>query len=152
MALSKTFEHQSLIPAPVEQVMAFHQDPRALSKLTLPPTFIQILRDDRTSLTSGEIEFNLWLGPFPIRWVAEHAPGPIPTSFTDRMVRGPLASWEHQHIFEPVGAGVRLVDRITLAHKPGLAGLFTRLMFDGLPLRLLFMYPHWRTRCALRST
>ena len=82
MALSKVFEHQSLIPAPVEQVMAFHQDPRALSKLTLPPTFLQILRDDRTSLTSGEIEFNLWLGPFPIRWTAAHAPGPIPTSFT----------------------------------------------------------------------
>ena len=79
MAASKIFEHQSLIPAPVEQVMAFHQDPRALSKLTLPPTFIQILRDDRFSLTSGEIEFNLWLGPFPIRWVAAHAPGPILT-------------------------------------------------------------------------
>jgi ligand-binding SRPBCC domain-containing protein len=151
MAVSKTFEHRSLIPASVEQVMAFHQNPRVLSKLTLPPTFIQILRDNRTSLTSGEIEFNLWLGPFPIRWVAAHAPGPISTSFTDRMVRGPLASWEHQHIFEPVGAGVRLVDRITLAHKPGLAGLFTRLMFDGLPLRFLFLYRHWRTRRALRS-
>lgn len=151
MALSKNFEHQSLIPVPVEQVMAFHQDSRALSKLTLPPTFIQILRDDRTSLTSGEIEFNLWLGPFPIRWVAEHTPGPIPTSFTDRMVRGPLAFWEHQHIFEPVGDGVWLVDRITLAHKRGLAGLFTRLVFDGLPLRLLFLYRHWRTRRALRS-
>jgi ligand-binding SRPBCC domain-containing protein len=151
MAVSKTFEHRSLIPVPVEQVMAFHQDPCALSKLTLPPTFIQILRDDRTSLTDGEIEFNLWLGPFPIRWVAEHAPGPIPTSFTDQMVRGPLASWEHLHIFEPSGDSTRLVDRITLAHKPGQAGLFTRLMFDGLPLRVLFMYRHWRTRRALRS-
>ena len=129
--------------------MAFHQDPRALSKLTLPSTFIQILRDDRTSLTDGEIEFNLWLGPFPIRWVEAHAPGPIPTSFTDRMVRSPLAFWEHQHIFEPIGESTRLVDRITFAHKSGLAGLFTRLMFDGLPLRLLFIYRHWRTRRAL---
>ncbi len=152
MTLSKTFEHQSVIPVSVEQVMAFHQGPRALSKLTLPPTFIQILRDDRTSLTAGEIEFNLWLGPFPIRWIAEHATGPILTSFADRMVRGPLASWEHQHIFESLGDKTRLVDRITFAHKPGLAGIFTRLMFDGLPLRILFMYRHWRTRRALRST
>lgn len=121
----------------------------ALSKLTLPPTFIQILRDDRTSLTSGEIEFNLWLGPFPIRWIAVHAPGSIPTSFIDRMVRGPLAAWEHQHIFEPSGDNTRLVDRITFAHKSGPAGWFTRLMFDGLPLRVLFMYRHWRTRRAL---
>ena len=129
--------------------MAFHQDPRALSKLALPLTPIQVLRDGRTSLTSGEIEFNLWLGPFPIRWVAEHLPGPIPTSFSDRMVRGPLASWEHQHIFEPLGDSTRLVDRITFAHKSGPAGWFTRLMFDGLPLRLMFIYRHWRTRRAL---
>jgi ligand-binding SRPBCC domain-containing protein len=149
MVTPKTFEHRSLIPAPAERVMAFHEDPRALSKLTLPPTFIQVLRDDRTSLTSGEIEFNLWMGPFPIRWVAEHTPGPIPTSFEDRMARGPLALWEHQHIFEPSGNNTRLVDHITFAHKPGPAGWFTRLMFDGLPLRLLFIYRHWRTRRAL---
>jgi ligand-binding SRPBCC domain-containing protein len=149
MSASKTFEHRSLIPAPAERVMAFHQDPRALSKLTLPPTFIQILRDDRTSLTSGEIEFNLWMGPFPIRWVAEHMPGPIPTSCIDRMVRGPLASWEHQHRFEPLGDSTQLVDHITFAHKSGPVGLFTRLMFDGLPLRLMFIYRHWRTRRAL---
>jgi ligand-binding SRPBCC domain-containing protein len=149
MAASKTFEHRSLIPAPAERVMAFHQDPRALSKLILPLTPIQILRDDRTTLTSGEIEFNLWMGPFPIRWVAEHMPGPIPTSFTDRMVRGPLALWEHQHRFEPLGDSTQLVDHITFAHKSGLVGWFTRLMFDGLPLRLLFIYRHWRTRRAL---
>jgi ligand-binding SRPBCC domain-containing protein len=63
-----------------------------------------------------------------------------------------MALWEHLHIFEPSGDSTRLVDRITLAHKPGLAGFFTRLMFDGLPLRMLFMYRHWRTRRALRST
>ncbi len=129
--------------------MAFHQDPRALSRLTMPPTFIQVLRDDRKSLTEGEIEFTLWLGPLPVRWVARHAPGPIATSFADQMVRGPMARWEHLHLFEPAGEHTRLVDRITYAYKGGIGGLFTRLVFDGLPLRLLFVYRHWRTRRAL---
>ncbi len=149
MGKTRIFEHRSLIPAPVEKIWAFHEDPRALSRLTLPLTPIQVLRDDRTSLTSGDMAFNLWIGPFPIQWTAEHLPGPFPTSFTDRMVRGPLASWEHQHIFEPLGNSTRLVDRITFAHKSGPVGLFTRVMFDGLPLRLMFIYRHWRTRRAL---
>jgi ligand-binding SRPBCC domain-containing protein len=146
MGAEKTFEHRSFIPTSPEHVMAFHAEPRALTRLAMPPTVIQVLRDERASLTSGEIEFNLWLGPVPVRWVAVHEPGPIDTSFTDRMVRGPMACWEHQHIFEPAQDGTWLIDRITLAHKPGLRGFLTRLLFDGLPLRLLFIYRHWRTR------
>jgi ligand-binding SRPBCC domain-containing protein len=66
------------------------------------------------------------------------------------MLEGPMAVWEHQHIFEDVPGGAALVDRITLAHKPGLPGLLTRLIFDGVPLRALFMYRHWRTRWGVR--
>lgn len=149
MAHSKTFEHRSVIQTSVEPVIAFHADPQALAQLSMPPTRINVLRDDRVSLTEGEIEFTLWLGPLPIRWVARHEPGPIDTSFTDRMLQGLMALWEHQHIFQPVENGVELIDRITLAHKLGWRGVLTRLVFDGLPLRILFMYRHWRTRRAL---
>jgi hypothetical protein len=51
---------------------------------------------------------------------------------------------------EAVPGGVQLTDHITLEHKPGLAGLLTRLMFDGLPLRIFFAYRHLRTRLALK--
>ncbi len=132
--------------------MAFHEAPDAFRYLTPPPPlmFMQVLRDDRTSLTEGELEFRLWFGPIPVRWLALHQPGPIPTSFTDRMIAGPMAYWEHQHIFREASGGVELVDHIMLAHKNGAAGLLSRLTFDGLPLRLLFVYRHWRTRMALR--
>jgi ligand-binding SRPBCC domain-containing protein len=98
--MSKTFEHRSQMPGSVQALVEFHEDPRALSRLSMPPTFIQVLRDERTSLTAGRIAFRLWLGPLPVRWVAEHVPGPTEMSFTDRMVEGPMAYWEHQHIFE----------------------------------------------------
>ncbi len=131
--------------------MAFHEDPHALAVLTMPPTFVQVLRDERISLTAGEIEFKLWMGPWPVRWLARHEPGPTDASFTDRMLRGPMAEWVHQHIFEPVDEGVRLIDRITFAHPPGVRGWLTRLVFDGLPLRVLFMYRHWRTKRAVKT-
>lgn len=144
---TSVFEHRSVIPTTLERMWAFHDAPRAFSTLTPPPIFIHVLRDSRTSLTEGELEFQLWFGPFPVYWHARHEPGPTPTSFIDRMLTGPAAVWVHEHIFTEVEGGVELRDRITIAHKPGgFWGLFTRLFFGGLPLRLLFIYRHWRTR------
>jgi ligand-binding SRPBCC domain-containing protein len=144
-----TFEKRSVINTTMERMMDFHEDPKALSKLTPPPIFMQVRRDDRTSLTDGEIEFTMWFGPLPIRWLAVHEPGPTETSFADRMADGPMAFWRHEHIFEHAEGGVALTDRVTIAHKPGLPGLLTRLAFDGVPLRILFFYRHLRTRMAV---
>lgn len=148
---AKTFEHSTVFPnTTLDAMIAFHNAPDVFAKLTPPPIFAQIHRRDLNSLTDGEMEFTLWMGPIPIRWLAQHEPGPTEHSFQDRMMRGPVAYWLHRHIFEETEGGVRLIDRITIAHKPGLPGLLTRLMFDGLPLRILFIYRHWRTGLALR--
>jgi len=149
--MAKVFTKQTIIPISVEEMMAFHNHPDVLRHLVMPPLILQVLRDERTSLTCGEVEFRLWFGPIPVPWLARHMLGPIKTSFKDIQIRGPLAKWEHEHIFEPVTGGTQLTDRITLEHKPGLTGWVTRLLFDGLPLRLLFTYRHWRTRVAVQS-
>ena len=133
----------------MEAMIGFHDAPNALRILTPPPLFIQIVRNGRVSLTEGEVVFTLWFGPVPVPWTARHEPGPIETSFVDRMLSGPMASWKHQHTFEKVDGGIRLTDKITFSHKPGWRGFLTRLIFDGLPLRFLFWYRHWRTRWAV---
>ena len=145
----RRFEKTSTIPAGLDALIRFHEDPRALARLTPPPIIMRLHRDDRCSLSEGEIEFTLWFGPLPIRWLARHEPGPTPHSFADTQVKGPLAYWRHEHIFSEDDGGVQLTDRITLAHRSGVAGIFTRLAFDGLPLRVLFAYRHWRTRRVL---
>lgn len=144
-----TYEKRSVFKTTMERMMAFHESPAAFSKLTPPPIFVQMHRDNRTSLTEGELEFTLWFGPVPIRWTARHEPGPTATSFADRALKGPMAYWRHEHIFEEVADGIALTDRVTLAHKPGFKGLLTRLTFDGVPLRILFFYRHLRTRFAV---
>ena len=143
--------HRSIVNTTMDAMMAFHEEPQAIARLTPPPPlmFIQVLRDDRESLTAGELEFRLWFGPFPLHWLARHEPGPTATSFVDRMIEGPMAHWVHQHIFTEVDDGVEITDQVTLAHKPGLQGFLTRLIFDGLPLKLLFLYRHLRTRLAV---
>lgn len=145
----RVFTKTSVFPATLEKIIRFH-DEGGPQSLTPPPIFVQVHRDDRKSLTEGELEFTLWMGPFPVRWLARHELGPTPTSFADLMVRGPLAYWRHEHIFREVPNGVELTDRVTLEHKPGWRGWLTRLAFDGLPLQILFFYRHLRTRLALR--
>lgn len=150
-ANTRRFEKTSTLPATLDALLRFHEDPRALARLTPPPIVMRLHRDERRSLSEGEIEFTLWFGPIPIRWIARHEPGPTPHSFADSQIKGPLAYWRHEHIFGEAEGGVRLTDRITLAHRRGPLGILTRLAFDGLPLRILFAYRHWRTRRALRS-
>jgi ligand-binding SRPBCC domain-containing protein len=69
----------------------------------------------------------------------------------DRQLSGPMGFWEHQHIFRLLPEGVELTDHVTFGHKAGLVGLFSRLMFDGLPLQIFFSYRHLRTRMALKN-
>lgn len=143
----KTFEHRTVIPATMEQVIAFHDAPGAIQRLTPPPIFVTIQRDARTSLTSGELDMTLWFGPLPVRWTARHERVSRENGFQDRMIRGPLAFWLHEHTFRKVEGGVELTDRVTYEHrKGGFWGIFTHLVFDGLPLRFLFLYRHQRTR------
>lgn len=147
-----TYEKRSVFNTTIEAITQFHDAPETMPKLSPPPIFVQIKRDERTSLTAGELEFTLWFGPIPIHWIARHQPGPTPTSFADLMVKGPLEYWRHEHIFEETADGVALTDRVTMIHKPGVPGLLTRLMFDGIPLRILFFYRHLRTRLTLKNS
>lgn len=130
--------------------MAFYNDPHALNKLTPPPILTRIHRDNRRSLTEGELEFTLWFGPIPVRWIARHEPGPTETSFADRQIRGPLDAWHHEHVFSEAANGVAVADQITYTHGAGAWGVFTRLVFNPLMLRLLFLYRSLRTRWGVR--
>jgi len=147
-----SFIKKSVMNTTIEKMMAFHEAPNAFSTLTPPPIFVQVHRDDRASIAQGEIEFTLWVLFIPFRWIALHEPGPTPNSFADHMIKGPMAYWRHEHIFTPVENGVELMDRVTLAHQSGLRGILTRLMFDGIPLRILFFYRHLRTKWATERT
>lgn len=145
------YEKSSIMPTTLDKMTAFHENPAALRKLTPPPIFIQLREDNRTSLRNGDLKFTLWFGPIPLKWHVQHEPGPTEHSFADRMLSGPMGYWRHEHIFTEVAGGIKLTDRLTIGHKKGLSGLLTRLMFDGIPLRILFFYRHLRTRMALRN-
>ncbi len=76
---------------------------------------VAIIHHAPKSLKSGDrMDFTLWAGPLPIRWVAG-IEDVSPAGFTDRQVRGPYETWVHRHVLERVDETTTdVVDRIEL--------------------------------------
>jgi ligand-binding SRPBCC domain-containing protein len=141
----KRFSHHFQVAAPLEEVAEFHQESLALKKLTPFPIFIQVHKQEE--LGEGSIaDFTMWLGPFPVRWVALHKNMDPLRGFTDIQTRGPFAYWEHTHTFRALDAQTsEVIDEINAL--PGITFLnkiVSYMMWSGLPL--LFAFRSWATR------
>jgi ligand-binding SRPBCC domain-containing protein len=143
------FDYRFTVDAPVEAVRDFHRDTSALKRLTPPPTMVQLHALE--PLSEGSVsEFTLWVGPLPLRWKAVHR-DVSERGFTDVQAAGPAAKWEHTHSFVPLPDGrTEVREHIEYEHKPGLAGLVTRVLFSWPSLWFMFGYRRWVTRRALR--
>ena len=138
------FRHRFIVKAPLEQVAEFHFNPQALSLLSPPLTFMSFNKIQ--PLAEGSIsDFKMWIGPFPIRWVAMHSNVDIKTGFTDEQLSGPFEKWVHQHTFHALDDNqTEIMDRIEASFSKGLFwGILSRLIWMGLPL--LFFYRKRRT-------
>ncbi|MEL6138397.1 MAG: SRPBCC family protein [Cyanobacteria bacterium J06628_6] len=108
------FQFSSQIDAPVATVWAFHERPDILDLLTPPWQPVQVLRREGGLGPGALSEFRLWLGPFPVPWLARHTDEyEVNRRFTDTQVTGPLAAWTHRHQFDQEGTKTRLTDDIT---------------------------------------
>lgn len=121
-----------------------------MGAITPPPIIVRV-RTAPEKLASGDrMDFTLWAGPVPIRWVAA-IEDVSPTGFTDRQLSGPFGSWTHRHGFERVDdAATDVVDRIEATYKKHpFWGLVGRLMWAGMPF--LFGYRANKTRKLLEA-
>ncbi|MCS3918348.1 hypothetical protein Q2T83_17660 [Fervidibacter sacchari] len=133
------FRHAFKISAPIAVVVAFHRDPVNLVALAPFPVWVKLLSAPRLLRAGDEVEFCVWVGFIPIRWVARIVQIDE-ASFTDVQILVPFRHWVHRHRFVPQSDGTTLiVDEIDAAlswHPIRL--LVGLLMWLGLPL--LFAY------------
>ena len=144
------YSHCFRVEAPVAVVAAFHNRSAAMAIITPPPLVTQVHRAPDFLATGESMEFTLWLGPLPMRWVAGFE-DVGPAGFVDRMQRGPVRRWQHRHTFVAVdGNTTDVVDEveITLRLHPiwGPIGLGM-----ALNLPILFTYRGWQTRRLLNG-
>lgn len=144
----KRYSHRFQVQAPLKSVADFHQDSRALKGLTPPPLFVSFNKVE--PLAEGSvIDFTMWLGPLPIRWVATHSEVDPLHGFTDTQTAGPFDVWVHRHSFNRIDEHTTNVIDLIKA-KPSdhpFWGIISRFMWLTLPV--LFAYRTRQTRRAL---
>ncbi|QIZ70203.1 SRPBCC family protein [Oxynema aestuarii] len=136
------FEYSSLINAPVETVWKFHERPDILDILTPPWQPVRVVRRDRGLEVGSISEFLIFLGPFPVRWVARHTACETHRLFVDEQQSGPMEFWMHRHEFSAENGKTRLTDAIEYA-IPG--GWWSELLLGWWVesrLRDMFRYRH----------
>jgi ligand-binding SRPBCC domain-containing protein len=129
------YEHHFRVQATLDRVAEFHQDPRALKRLTPPPVIVRF-HEVQPLTENSRVDFTMWIGPLPVRWVAVHSNVEFPKGFTDTQIEGPFTSWVHTHTFRMVNdRTTEIIDRVEAqpSNRPWL-GLVSRFMWFSLPL------------------
>lgn len=111
----ETFEATTTLPHPAREVFDWHARPGALTRVS-PPWAMRVLAEATPPLAAGALvrlrTALPWTGGMGwVRVDTRLGTGPEPSSFVDRMVRGPFRSWEHTHLFRGA-ADCRVVDHV----------------------------------------
>ena len=128
-----TFTHDRTYPHPREEVLAWHERPGAFTRLSAPGQ-IRAGAEPAVGLQPGTRQtFSLLvpgtLGKVGPTWVAEHTAYEVGERFEDVMVRGPLKSWRHRHLFSDTATGDTLIrDHVDYELPLGLPDVVARLV------------------------
>ena len=140
------------VPAPIDEVFAFFDDPGNLAKLMPPPVAIRLVRIEPAPPRPGSVfEFRYGLGPVQRSWtvrLVDRVPG---ERFVDETISGPMARFNHSHTFTPARRGTWIEDRIDFHVGPdGALGT----VIDAVAvvvMHLTFVWRHVRQRQILRG-
>jgi ligand-binding SRPBCC domain-containing protein len=148
------FQYSSLIDAPVKVVWNFHERPDILQLLTPPWQPVEIVRREGGLGVGAISEFKIYLGFFPVRWLARHIECEPYHYFTDEQVEGMVKSWIHRHEFSSENAKTRLTDTIDYELPGGEIAEALLGWWVEARLRDMFRYRHEVTQkeCAVNPT
>lgn len=144
------YEHTFRVQAPLASVVRFHAQATSLEAITPALIPIQVHHAPDKLDEGDEMDFTMWIGSLPVRWVARISDVSA-AGFSDHQVRGPFESWTHRHSFIKVHNGTtEVLDEVEarLKRHP-LWGPVGLAMWLGLPL--LFAFRGSRTRRLLEG-
>jgi ligand-binding SRPBCC domain-containing protein len=114
-----------VVPVPLDEAFAFFADAWNLERIT--PPWLNFRIRTRRPLAMGEgavLDYRIVLHGLPIPWrtrIDVWEPG---VRFVDRQVLGPYRWWRHEHTFDAVEGGTRVLDHVE--YLPRLASLTRR--------------------------
>lgn len=106
-------ECDTIVPASLDHTFAFFSNASNLERLTPSWLNFTILTPMPVVMREGaEIDYRIRLYGLSIPWrtrIDVWEPG---ARFIDRQIVGPYRWWHHEHIFEAVAGGTRVIDRL----------------------------------------
>jgi ligand-binding SRPBCC domain-containing protein len=102
-----------VVPVPLDRTFAFFADAWNLERITPPWLNFRIRTARPLTMREGAVlDYRIRLHGVPIPWrtrIDVWEPG---RRFVDRQVFGPYRWWRHEHRFEAVDAGTRVIDHV----------------------------------------
>ncbi len=148
----RTIRSSAWVPAPIDEVFAFFDDPGNLGRLMPPPVRIRLMRVEPAPPQPGSIfEFRYGLGVFQRTWTVRLLERIENERFVDETLSGPMARFHHSHTFTAARRGTWIEDRIDFHVGPdGVVGAVVDRV-AGLIMRLTFIWRGMRQRQLLRG-
>ncbi len=104
--------HQWL-PISIQEAWSFVATAENLEKITPPWLNFKVLKTSTPSIEKAtRIEYKLLFHGIALRWTSEISSWEKEQKFSDKQIRGPYKSWNHQHTFENLGEGTLIKDHI----------------------------------------
>ena len=132
---------EQFIPQPLDRVWDFFSNAENLERLT--PGFLNfsILTPTPIAMYAGTlIDYRIKLFGVPMKWRTEIKQWEPGANFVDQQLSGPYRLWHHQHTFEAVDGGTKMVDRVDYALPLGFLGRLAHVLFVRRTLARIFRY------------
>lgn len=131
---------EMVVKRSIVEVFEFFADATNLERITPPELNFSIVSKLPIHMSMGTtIDYRLSLFGFPIRWKTLIPVWSPPYQFTDIQTSGPYAQWIHQHLFEDLGGGTRIRDRVLYKLPFGRIGAIGHPLI-GMQLKRIFRY------------
>ncbi len=141
----KIYEHRTIqsIPIGLEEAWDFFSSPRNLDQITPDNMGFRIL-----SISGGEkmyegqiIHYKVApVARIPIRWTTEITHIKEGKYFVDEQRFGPYAMWHHEHHFEEIEGGIKMIDHVHYAIPLGFIGRIANTLLVKSRLNEIFDY------------
>jgi ligand-binding SRPBCC domain-containing protein len=104
---------EAIVPRPLAETFAFFSDAANLERLTPPWLNFSILTPRPIAMHEGAlIDYRIRLYGLPITWKTRIDVWEPGVRFVDRQLAGPYLWWHHEHRFEAVAGGTRVIDHV----------------------------------------
>lgn len=109
----RVIERETVVPASLERTFAFFSEASNLERLTPGWLNFHIRTKGPLDMREGlEIDYVIVLHGLPIPWKSRIDAWEPVVRFVDRQVNGPYLWWHHEHRFDAVPGGTRVIDRV----------------------------------------